>query len=158
MQIQDFINSKNFKIIAAILAVFVVAVTCFASGIMVGLMKARFSYRFGANYERNFMPQEPPGPFGHFQKFLGRGFRNAHGVAGKVISISDNKLIIKDRDNKENTVLVNKDTTIKDRDKDIKLKDIKKNDELIVIGNPSDKGVLEAVLIRIFDFKGRGIW
>jgi len=149
----ELLNSKKFKIAAHIVAVLLIALVSFVSGMKVGLLKARFSYRFGAFYERNFMGPPPPGPLG----FMGRGmmdrhFRNAFGLAGKVISVAKNKLVIKDQDNKENTVTVNKETTIMEHHANIKFSDIKKNDEVVVMGKPSDKGVIKADLIRIIDF------
>lgn len=154
----EIIYSKPFKIAALLIAFFLVALISFAGGMAVGFHKAKFSFRWGANYERNFMGPPMRGPFGFFPKMMGRGFRNANGLAGKIISITDDKLVIKDRDSKENTVKVTKKTIIKDRGEDLKINELKKDDTVVVLGNPSDKGVIEADLIRIFPLKPWPRW
>jgi hypothetical protein len=147
----EIIKSKNFKIAAGIVGVILIALISFGLGAGVGFRKARFSYAWGENYERNFMPAPPPGPNGMFAEFEGRGFRNAHGLAGNIISISENNLIIKDMDGKENTVSVTDKSIIKNRNNDLKLNDLKQGDRVVIIGNPSDNGVVNADLIRIFN-------
>jgi hypothetical protein len=86
----------------------------------------------------------------------GRDFRNAHGIAGTIISIADNNLIIKDRDNKENTVAVTDKTIIKDHMVDVKISDLKANDQIVVMGTPNDQGIVNADLIRVFCCGGSG--
>jgi hypothetical protein len=153
---KEFIKSKGFKIAAIIISSFIIALVIFGSGVAVGLHKARFSYRFGENYERNFMgPRERmlhPGSMENMMRgFEGRDFRNAHGLAGTIISISDNTLVVKDQDGKENTVAVSDKTIIKDRRSDLEISDLEVNDRLVVMGTPGDNGVINADLIRVFD-------
>lgn len=157
---KELIKSKTFIIAAMVLGIIVVALVSFAVGVTVGFGKAKFSYRFGENYERNFIGPRPdmmgpgPGPMGMIKDKLenleGRGFRSGHGVAGTIISISDNSVVVKDRDNKENTISVD-DKTIINRGRDtIKIGDLKNDDEIVVIGKPGDDGVINADLIRVF--------
>jgi len=150
---KTFIDSNKSKIITIIIGGILIALISFAAGAAVGFKKAKFSYKWGENYERNFIgpPPPPPGPMGFFPDFSGRDFRNAHGLAGKIISTTDNKLIIQDRDNKENTVSVTDKTIIKQGRSDLKLGDLKQNDDIIVVGNPDDNGVINADLIRVFN-------
>lgn len=171
MNTQEFFKSKGFKIALGAVGAFLLIFISFAGGVAVGLHKAKFSYEWGKNYERNFMgfgrgANRPGSSFddragmmsgGHRNEMLdfsrkieGREFRNAHGLAGTIISIADNNLIVKDRDNKENSVIVTDKTIIKDRMLDIKITDLKANDQIIVMGAPSKDGVIGADLIRIF--------
>ncbi|PIP26618.1 MAG: hypothetical protein COX31_01360 [Candidatus Moranbacteria bacterium CG23_combo_of_CG06-09_8_20_14_all_40_16] len=163
----EIMKSNKFKIAVAVVGVMLVALVSFAAGIGVGLKKARFSYKFGENYERNFMgprpgPNEFGGPIGgpmglmkeKFKDFEGHGFRNAHGIAGTIISIADNNLVIKDKDNKENTVAVNDKTIIKLGRDDVQINDLKNDDQIVVMGNPGDDGVINADLIRVFNQAG----
>lgn len=85
-----------------------------------------------------------------FDQFEGRGFRNAHGLAGTIISIAENNLVIKDRDNKENTVAVSDKTLIKNGREDWKIGDLKTGDQVVVMGSPNEGGVIDAVLVRVF--------
>jgi len=169
---KEFIQSKTFKIIAAIVGVFLVAAISLGVGVAVGLHKARFSSDFGKNYEQNFMGSRfndgrgmmngnnrgggmmgnASGFFGGMMRNLeGRDLRNGYGIAGTILSITDNNIIIKDRDNKENTVAVSAQTLIKSRGADLKITDLKQNDQVVVMGNPGDNGVINASLIRVFN-------
>jgi len=148
----DLIKLKPLKIIAGIIGGFILASLIFSAGVFVGLKKAKFSYRWGENYERNFMgPRPPMGPMGFFHEMEGRDFRNPHGLAGTIVSITDNNLVVKDQDNKENTVAVTDKTIIKDRGLDLKISDLKQDQKVVIMGKPQDNGVINADLIRVFD-------
>lgn len=155
-------KTKNLKLAAIVVGCLLVVLIIFAAGVGVGLRKARFSNDFGRNYERNFMGSRfdqgrgmmgGRGGFigGMMREFSGRDFRNANGLAGTIISITDNNLIVKDRDGKENTVAVTDKTFIKLGRDNAQLSDLKQNDQIVVIGNPGDNGVINADLIRVFN-------
>ena len=91
------------------------------------------------------------GPGGMMRGFEGGDFRNGHGIAGVITSITDNNIVIKDRAGKENTITVNEKTIIKNGAADIKITDLKNDQSIVVIGNPGDNGVVNADLIRVFD-------
>lgn len=156
MSTQEMLKSKKFKIAALAVGVFMVALVSFSGGVAVGFKKARFSYKFGENYERNFTgPRMGMGRGGGMMgDFRGQDFRNAHGLSGTIISITDSNLIIKDKDNKENTIAVTDKTIIKRQRDDIKISDLKQNDQVVVMGSPDDNGVVNADLIRVFDNDG----
>lgn len=157
---KEIVQSKYFKVSAITVGVFIVAFASFVAGIAVGIHKAKFSYAWGENYEQNFvgggrsmMGGNLGGMmdrFGLGGKFDGRDFRNGHGIAGKVLSISDTGLIISNNDNKENTVVVSDKTIINRNGGSIKLSDIAKGDNVVVVGNPGDNGAVNADLIRVF--------
>jgi hypothetical protein len=160
--IKKFFESRSYKWVVWVFAELLVLALIFALGVRVGLHKAKYSFEWGANYERNFidrphgsmnqgMPPMPPGGPMDFFTEQGNDFRNPHGLAGSIISITDNKIIVKDRDNKENTVAVSDKTIIKSGRDDIKISDLKNDDKIIVMGKPDDSGVINADLIRVFD-------
>ena len=160
---QEILKSKSFKIAAIAIGSIIIALIIFTAGVNVGFHKAKFSFKFGENYERNFMgpfpdqgiPMGPVGPMGMMREkvrdFEGSDFRNPHGISGTIISISENSLVIKDKDNKENTVSVDDKTVIKLGRDTIKIGDLKNDEEIVVIGKPGDNGVVNADLIRVFD-------
>lgn len=166
---------KGFKIAIGIVGAMLIMLVIFASGVAVGLHKARFSYQWGQNYERNFIgsgfprggmmgrdgdrgdnipmmgrTSERGGMMGFFRGVEGKDFRNAHGLAGTIISTTDSNIIIKDRDNKENTIAVIDKTIIKRNADDLKITDLRANDQIVVMGMPNDQGVIGADLIRVF--------
>lgn len=159
----DTKKSNALKITLIIIGEILLLFLVFSSGLAIGLKKAHFSYKFGENYERNFMgprfdirDERKPGFFGKtppdfMREAEGRDFRNAHGISGTIISISETNLIIKDRDEKENAVSVTERTLIKSRRDDVKITDLKTGDEIVVMGSPDDNGTIRASLIRIFN-------
>ncbi len=155
--------SRKIIIGAIVVGLIILVSVSFAVGVAVGFKKARFSYEWGKHYERNFIgmqdkrakmdrPEPSDLPMnGLMRKFDGRDFRNAHGLVGTIISIADNKLIVKDQDNKENTVEIKNETIIKSGRNDIKIGDLKINDKIVVMGRPGENGLLSADLIRLFN-------
>lgn len=159
---QEILKSKSFKIAAIITGSIIMALVIFTAGVNVGFHKARFSYNFGENYEKNFMGPRPEmmgfqGPMGMMREkarnFEGRDFRNPHGISGTIISVSENSIIIKDKDNRESSVSVDDKTAIKLGRDDIKIGDLKVEEQIVVIGKPEDDGVISADLIRVFEKK-----
>lgn len=159
--IDQVVTSKYFKFILFGLGAIILLIAVFSAGVRVGFRKASFSNEFGENYERNFMggPRgqmmegrgKSNGPMGAFREFEGRGFRNAHGVAGNIISVNDEVIIIKDGDNKENTISVTEKTLIKSRGGDLEKSSLENGQRLVVVGKPDQMGTIVAELIRVFE-------
>ena len=144
MNIKEIIQSKPYMIIA--LSISAIAAIClvFGGGMYVGFHKARFSYQWGENYHKNF-----GGPRGGFMgDFGGKDLINANGVAGQIIKTSDSMLVIRGRDNVEKIVAINSDTVINRLNETVKLDTLKVNDFVVVIGEPNDKGQIEAKFLR----------
>jgi len=160
MNTQEAVKSKMLKVAALAVGGFLVILVSFAGGVVVGLKKARFSYKWGENYERNFvggpfrgpmgMMKPGPGPREMMRDFEGRGFRNAHGISGTIISVTDNNIVIKDRNGQENTISVSDKTLIKRGRDSVSINDLKRDDWIVVMGSPAENGTIEADLIRIF--------
>jgi hypothetical protein len=158
MSTQEMLKSKKFKIAALAVGVLILMLVSFAGGVATGFHKARFSYEFGKNYERNFVggPFQGPGmmergPQGMMRGFEGGGLRNGHGIAGAIISVANNQIVIKDRDGQENTISVSDRTLIKRGQATISVNDLKNDEQIVVIGRPGDNGTINADLIRVFD-------
>lgn len=149
-------SSKKIKIAVLVVGFFLVAFVSFAGGVFVGLKKAKFSYKWGENYERNFGGPSPMGPGGmrgpreFMHEFSGRGFRNAHGISGTIISVADNNILIKDKNGQENTISVSDKTLIKRGRDTIGINNLKQDDQIVVMGRPAENGTIEADLIRVF--------
>ena len=81
MSIDNIFKSKVFRIGCWSLLALIVFLLVFGAGMFVGEKKARFSYRWGENYQRNFA-----GPRGGFFGNFGReeGLINAHGAFGQI--------------------------------------------------------------------------
>ncbi|HCJ45528.1 MAG: hypothetical protein GW815_00660 [Candidatus Moranbacteria bacterium] len=169
MNISHITQSKYFKKSALAIGILLIILASFTAGIAVGIHKAKFSYAWGENYERNFignrgaiMSGDERGEKGDNERrsmmnrlgfdgsFDGQDFRNGHGIAGTVLSISDTSLVIQSRDNKENAVTVSDATLITYKRENIKISDMVQGENVVVIGKPGDDGTIHADFIRVF--------
>ena len=135
----QYFKSKTVVIIAAVLIEMILLIGAFNLGMKVAFHKARFTYTWMSNYQKNFIP--PTGP----------EFMNANGAIGQIIGIKDTGLTIKGYDNNEKKVLINQGTTIRKDFADLKISDLKINDTVIVMGAPNEQGQIEAKLVRVLD-------
>ena len=112
-----------------------------------GYKKAEVIGRMSDGYYQAFDPSSPGqnGPFG----YLFDDQTDSHGVAGKVVNVSDNKIIVADNEGIEKSVLVDKDTILKNHRDNIVVSDIKADDYVIVIGLPAADGQITAKIIRV---------
>lgn len=143
--VNKFFQSKSFKILLIVIGALILILSGFKAGEFVGFRKARFSYRWAENYNRNFAG--PRGGFMH-QSF-GKEYVDAHGTVGQIIKIDGNTLVIKGQNDVEKTILISDKTVINRLRDNIKVADLKVDDLVVVIGSPDDSGQIEAKLIRI---------
>lgn len=145
------INGDILKWVVVILAGFAVVMLIFGAGMIVGGMKARFSYHWAESYHKNFA-----GPRGGFlddwQKMppLPGDFIEGHGAFGEIIELKDNGFVMKGRGDIEKIVIIAGDTVIK-RGMETIEDGLKIGDSLVIIGSPNEEGQIEAKLIRIFN-------
>jgi len=147
----NFLDSKLFKGIILGIGGLLILIFIFNLGVLVGMKKAEFSFRWAEQYHRNFGGPQG-GIFGEFMD-KDREFANANGVFGQIIKINDGSLTIKDKNlassTAEKIILVNEKTIIVCQKKNIKLSDLKIDDNIVVVGEPNDNGQIQAILIRI---------
>lgn len=145
---------RTLSIVAIITGVVLVAVASFAFGFSAGLHKARYSYRFGENYERNFMKAERQEMKDRvMQKMDGKLFRSGHGVAGEILSIAGESIIVSGPEDQENNVVLSDTTVIMKGGEKASLTDLQLGARIVVLGKPSEDGSIQADLIR---FLGNG--
>ena len=148
MQTEDIFQSKLFKGIIIGIGCLIILGFVFSLGIFVGTKKADFSFRWAEEYHNNFA-----GPQNGF--FMGMmnfddEFTSSNGVFGQIIKVDSNSITVKDnKDNVEKIVLIDEKTSIIKQRQNIKLSNLKVGDNAIVIGEPNDKGQIQAGLIRI---------
>jgi hypothetical protein len=161
---RECFKSHKYKVLLLVMGFVIIGLGSFATGLKVGLDKARFSYNWGENYERNFIGPKQGGFPGGFEGpgrmmggagrggfgMMGQAFRNGHGIGGDIISISENSLVVKDDSNNENKVNVTDKTIIKMYGEDLKFSDLKQDQRVVVMGKPNESGSIDAVLIRVF--------
>lgn len=151
-KIAKIFQSKLFKgIILAVIALIVVLLA-FKAGTMIGFRRADFSCRWGDNYHRNF--GGPKGGF--FEDMNDRNFMPGNGIFGQIIKVEGNTLTIKGQDNLEKSVLVEEKTSIMKFREQLKIADLKVDDNVVVMGEPNESGQTVAKLIRIMPLPPTG--
>ena len=152
MEKNDILESKIFRGIILGIAGLIILAFVFGLGIFVGTKKADFSFKWADEYHRNF--GGPQG--GLFGDFNNNEFSSANGVYGQIIGINPSTgsgqavtLTIKGRDNVEKIATVDDKTTIRIQMQNEKISDLKVGNNIVVIGEPSSNGQIEAEFIRI---------
>lgn len=143
MDIRSFFGSKTVWRIAVGFGIAVAVLVVFRAGMIAGYHQARFGGGLGDNYYRAF------GDDRMFEREIPGGFPNAHGVAGKVISVDIPMFVVADRDGVEKTVVIKDDTVIRRSRDEVQPADIQPDGFVIVIGSPNEGAQIEAKLIRI---------
>jgi hypothetical protein len=145
MDINNFLQSKGFKIAMLCVAIFIALFLVFSLGVYVGTEKASFSFRWAEQYHNNFA-----GPsMGFFERMEGKEFMESNGVFGKIIQVNADSIVVSGRNDAEKVVLITDKTIIKKQNTDIKIADLKVDDEVVIIGNPNESGQIDARLIRV---------
>lgn len=132
MEAKKVTQSKGWRIWSITFLLVAGVILIFALGIGVGVRRATFSQNFNQNYTRNF------------------GAEPAHGVVGKVVSLTGSSLAIEDSTNQESKIETNSATVIRYQDQQLAVTDIKVGDQVVILGNPTVAGTIQATLIRIF--------
>ncbi|PIU01894.1 hypothetical protein COT68_00790 [bacterium (Candidatus Torokbacteria) CG09_land_8_20_14_0_10_42_11] len=145
MDTNKFFQSKFFKGVLCGIAALIIILLIFKAGMIAGIKKAEFSGHWSDNYHRNF--GGPPNGFGG--NLGDRDFLEANGVFGQIIKIDGSAIIVKGRQDVEKVVLINDQTIIERFRETIKPENLKVDDNIVVIGEPSDAGQIVAKLIRI---------
>lgn len=145
MCLKNFFKADHFNKSLIILAAILVLVFVFGAGILVGHEKERFGRDWGENYYRNIMGSGRRGMMGDWG---GPNF-NGHSGLGQIIKIEGNNIVVKSQANVEKTIAVTGQTQIIKDFQNIKIADLKVDDQVVVIGRPNNQGQVEAKLIRV---------
>ncbi|MFH0936759.1 MAG: hypothetical protein V1808_00490 [Candidatus Daviesbacteria bacterium] len=92
-------------------------------------------------------------PFWEKRPLTAREFvpdRFGHGVIGTIDSLGNNTLIVKDRSGALKTIIIDDQTALRRNESPIKFSDLKKDEQVIIIGQPQEKeGSIKATVIRV---------
>lgn len=146
MDLKDTRKSKTVRGIIIGLSIAVLVLGIFKLGQVSGYNKARFSGRFGDNFNRNFVDPRKDGFFKDFSG--GRGPIGGHGAVGKIVSIALPLVVVSGPDNIEKTIVISDGTEVLKYRDDITTTDLQVGDYIVVLGNPNDDGQIDAKLIR----------
>jgi hypothetical protein len=142
---KNFFEKKSYTKLLSILAVLLIAWIVFSAGMFVGYHKAAFSLDRDDLYRKGFgSPDSPFAPFMH-----GSDDVNPHGAMGQIVSVNFPLLMIKSPGNAEQIIILSSSTTIRLLHGMASTSDIKAGQYAITVGEPNDKGEVQASFIRI---------
>lgn len=141
---------RTVKIMAALLGSAIILMGVFKIGVTVGYVKAGFSYNWGNNYHANF-----GAPAGTLRGLRDRDFMPAHGLSGEVIKLEGNIFIIRGRNDREELITTTRETRIKAGNATVRANDIGIGSKVVVIGEPTSDGRLNARFIRLLPLQER---
>jgi len=134
----------NKKIILS-LALILIALIIFSAGIFVGYHKASFGRDWDNSYRQG--PGNPNSPFAPFMR--NDDNMNPHGAIGQIVSIKLPLMMIKGPNTAEQIVIIGSSTTLRMMRGTASTSDIKVGDFVTAIGEPNDRGEIQASFIRI---------
>jgi hypothetical protein len=146
---KQFFANPFFKWTVLSLGQLIIIIFVFSLGIRVGKHEEHFTKNWMQNYSRNFGTPKPLViPYGAPEPFV-----QSHGLFGTVISksVDGKSLVIKGQDNVEKTVEIENNTSIQKGFAAIKISDLKDNDSIIIIGEPTEQGEIDAKFIRVIN-------
>lgn len=137
---------SSVRILLGTLAIMIGLLAAFQVGIVIGFHKASTAFAWSENYHQVFA-----GPQKGFLAPVGsRDFADAHGTSGVVLKNEGTSIIVNGKDAAERNVLLYRDTLIRKFDRAIQVGDIQPNDRIVIIGEPSMQGEINAKFIRVF--------
>ena len=144
--IKTFLKSKATSHVMTAIVILAGVIIIFHAGEEFGYKKAEVMEHMSGNYYKTFGPGDPrrQGPM----SYLFDDQTASHGVAGKIISASPEKIIVEDNQDIEKVVLVDKNTIIHKQRSVITTNDLKIDDFVVVIGSPNSDGQITAKIIN----------
>lgn len=136
---------KELRVIAYIFGVLCIAGVIFQVGVFIGYHKANFGREWGDHYRNNFGMERPDS----FKGMIHGKLPSSHGALGKVLKVSLPTFIVQDKDGTEKTILINEKTLIRLGMQNASSSSLTSDNLVIVFGEPTNQGQIEAKLIRI---------
>ena len=143
--IRKHLESRKARYIIATIGILLMILAGFWVGLEVGFSKAAFSYGFGDNYYSTFGPRD----IRHGMGIIPNDMSAAHGVSGKIVSISLPTFVVADQDNVEKIVRVEDGTVMRKLRDTITSSTLMPGDFVVVIGTPNASAEVEAKFIRV---------
>jgi len=150
MDLNNFLQSKTFRMVFLCIAFFIMFILVFKFGVMVGTQKAEFSFMWAEAYHKNFSGPET----GFFGNLVAEKFTNPNGCFGRIMQImifskSYTNLVVEDAGGIEKVIIVSDQTVIRKQSKNISASGLQVNDDIVTIGSPNPDGTMNAELIRV---------
>ncbi|MFA6554654.1 MAG: hypothetical protein WCS89_04090 [Candidatus Paceibacterota bacterium] len=146
MSIKTFFQTNSVSKIIGGLGILLIALVIFQAGAFVGYHKGAFS----SNWNNNYMMRDADDPRSFFAPFMHRGDDiNPHGAVGEIVSMNLPLVMIKGPNRAEEVIIVGTSTTIRNFRQTVSASDLSIGSQVVVIGEPNDKGQIQAELVRI---------
>ena len=128
-------------------------------GMMVGEHKAQFTLKWGEKYEDHFggMKEGKGSGRGLLPKPSEKPGIGGHGVAGEILEVGEDSMIVLGANNLEQVVLIDNDTRVIIGRSFVGLDKVQVGTHAVVIGSPTKDAEIDARMIKIFDKAPRGL-
>ena len=144
----DFLKPPKTKTLLWTLCCILAVLIAFGLGLVVGYRRAIFASDFGEHYYRNMLGDPEGQPV---VGAMGYGPLTMHGVTGEVVDVATDTIVVRGSNGSEESVLIVSGTPIRDMNENISEQEIAPNDQIVVLGDPDQDGVVEARFVRIFN-------
>ncbi|MEO5927411.1 MAG: hypothetical protein ABIO72_01785 [Patescibacteria group bacterium] len=139
-------HPSSMRMLLVAIVIIIGLLGAFQVGIVVGFHKAASSFQWGESYHQVFAgPRQ-----GFLSPMDSHQFVDAHGTSGVVLKNEGVSIIINGKDAAERNVLLYRDTMIRKFNQAIPPQEIMPNDRIVIIGQPSMHGEINAKFIRVF--------
>lgn len=146
MSIKTFFQTNSVSKIIGGLGILLVVLIIFQAGVFVGYHKGTFS----SNWNNNYMMRGANDPRSFFAPFMHNGDNiNPHGAVGEIVSTNFPLVMIKGPNRAEEVIIIGSNTTIRNFRQTASTSDLIVGKQVVVIGEPNDKGQIQAELVRI---------
>lgn len=146
--------SKPVRSLVITLAILVAILAIFGFGMVAGYEKARFSGRFGDQYQRMFV--DGRGKFSVSSRGPGmmampevESLPGGHGAVGEIVNVSLPQIVVAGPDNLERIALIGDDTLIRRFRESASVSDLQAGETVVILGSPDGDGRIQAKLVRI---------
>lgn len=146
IKFKEFVKSNNFKLGIKILGGLLIALLIFQAGIFAGFHRAKYSMRWGDNYNRIVGRGDN---FGMMDRARGKEFFNPDGSSGKIVKLNLPSVFVSDNEGIEKELRISSTTIIRKFRDNIKAGDLKIEDFVVSVGKSNEDGSIDAKLIRI---------
>lgn len=167
MNASQWIQSRGFRVGAMVVGGLFLVAFGFACGARVGERRFRYFSEWNDRYEgfgRGMMGggmmrggfRGPLGVNSNYPQVPGRGwgmmpFPGAHGVSGQIVSVSGTAMVVDGADGVEQSIQTTSSTKIRSGAGDIPFSALSAKQQVVIFGEPTTDGQIEARLIRVLD-------
>ncbi|MBN1585629.1 hypothetical protein JW899_04660 [Candidatus Uhrbacteria bacterium] len=153
--IKKTVAGIRFRRILTVLGAAVLALLVFQGGVAVGQKKTEHAYRWNEHYRDSIVPcLVPTGDMMPPPPLIGPKALGGHGLVGDIIARDSERIILRNRENMEHSVVIDGMTVIRRCQETVRSDSLGIGETVTVIGMPNGRGQTKSSFIRIIPKQG----